>query len=271
THIGDVERKKVHPEALTKEPKEERKRAREAARERVLREFEEYQLGLAATSIVPTSSSKSESSEGVSYMHIFDFDTSAVERLARSAEKDALRQIEREQAEALKRKPPDFWLSSLTPTYTSSGPPTSLWDVKLQTTRHGGNPAHPLIGVSAKSVQSIPTTERGKTHEPQSKTSLPMYVVQTAAAQQHSHASYVFIVSCLCSYQLTGARIVMKPCGHVPCKTCIDTLLIPEKRCIICDVKLEDKDFLELTQAREGTGYVARGLAGASKRGLLYR
>ena len=74
----------------------------------------------------------------------FDFDTSAVERLTREAEEAALRQIEREQAEALKSKLPDFWLPSLTPTYTSSGPPTSLSDVKLQTTCHGGNPAHPL-------------------------------------------------------------------------------------------------------------------------------
>ena len=77
----------------------------------------------------------------------FDFDTSAVERLTREAEEAALRQIEREQAEALKSKLPDFWLPSLTPTYTSSGPPTSLSDVKLQTTCHGGNPLHPLAYV----------------------------------------------------------------------------------------------------------------------------
>ncbi|TBU57949.1 hypothetical protein BD310DRAFT_1017265 [Dichomitus squalens] len=51
-----------------------------------------------------TSSSKAEFSEGVSYLHIFDFDTNAVERLARSAEKAALQQIDRKQAEALKSK-----------------------------------------------------------------------------------------------------------------------------------------------------------------------
>ena len=67
-----------------------------------------------------------------------------METLTREAEEAALRQIEREQAEALKSKLPDFWLPSLTPTYTSSGPPTSLSDVKLQTTCHGGNPAHPF-------------------------------------------------------------------------------------------------------------------------------
>ena len=78
----------------------------------------------------------------------FDFDASAVETLAREAEEAALRQIEREQADALKSKLPDFWLPSLTPTYTSAGPPASLADVKLQTTCHGGNPAHPFACVS---------------------------------------------------------------------------------------------------------------------------
>ena len=77
----------------------------------------------------------------------FDFDASAVESLAREAEEAALRQIEREQADALKSKLPDFWLPSLTPTYTSQGAPSSLADVKLQTTCHGGNPAHPLLCV----------------------------------------------------------------------------------------------------------------------------
>ena len=55
-----------------------------------------------------------------------------------------MRQIEREQAEALKAKLPDFWLPSLTPTYTTTGPPTSLQDVKVQTTCRGGNPSHHL-------------------------------------------------------------------------------------------------------------------------------
>jgi nitric oxide synthase-interacting protein len=74
----------------------------------------------------------------------FDFDSSIVDSLAREAEEAALRQIEREQAEALKSKLPDFWLPSLTPTYTSSGPPRTLKEVKVQTTCRGGNPAHVL-------------------------------------------------------------------------------------------------------------------------------
>lgn len=56
TQMNDIKRQKARLEAMKKEAEEERERAREAARERVLREFERGQLGLAATSTVSTSS-----------------------------------------------------------------------------------------------------------------------------------------------------------------------------------------------------------------------
>lgn len=61
--IGDIKRQKVRLEALKKEAEEERQRAREAARERVLLEFEKGQLGLAATSVISTSG-QADPSEG---------------------------------------------------------------------------------------------------------------------------------------------------------------------------------------------------------------
>ena len=75
----------------------------------------------------------------------FAFDSTAAEKVAQEAEEAASRQIEREQAAALRSKLPDFWLPSLTPTYTSSGPPSSLDDVKVRTTCRGGNPPHPIV------------------------------------------------------------------------------------------------------------------------------
>lgn len=78
----------------------------------------------------------------------FEFDTTEVERLTREAEEDALLRLEKEQAEALRAKLPDFWLPSLTPTYTSKGPPRSLTEIKLQTTCRGGNPSHKLSYVA---------------------------------------------------------------------------------------------------------------------------
>lgn len=84
-----------------------------------------------------------------------DFDSSTVETLAREAEEAALRLIEREQAEALRHKLPDFWLPSLTPTYTSNGPPSSLKDVKVQTMCRGGEPPHAIKWVSLSRIHEF--------------------------------------------------------------------------------------------------------------------
>ena len=79
---------------------------------------------------------------------------------------------------------------------------------------------------------------------------------------------------------------VMKPCGHVTCKTCTETLVKPAKQCIVCDVKLGDKDIIELSREGArccvpigplcahrnlGTGYAAGGLAETSKRGVAFQ
>jgi len=58
----------------------------------------------------------------------------------RVAEEEALRAIEREQAEARKAKLPDFWLPSLTP----NAAPTKEAAPKEKTICRAANPAHPL-------------------------------------------------------------------------------------------------------------------------------
>ncbi|KAG6852883.1 hypothetical protein C0991_008396 [Blastosporella zonata] len=140
----DIQTQKKKLEALTQEAEEEKARAKEAARERVLRDFEKGQLGLSAAPSAAGTKSGGDADEPRGTKRKFAFDSSTVETLAREAEEAALRQIEREQADALRNKLPDFWLPSLTPTYSSSGPPTSLKDVKVQTTCRGGNPPHPI-------------------------------------------------------------------------------------------------------------------------------
>ena len=71
-------------------------------------------------------------------------------------------QLEKEQAEALRAKLPDFWLPSLTPTYTSQGPPRSLKEIKLQTTCRGGNPSHKLSYVTHRESICVASTSRRK-------------------------------------------------------------------------------------------------------------
>jgi nitric oxide synthase-interacting protein len=93
----------------------------------------------------------------------FEFDTTEVERLIREAEEDALLQLEKEQAEALRAKLPDFWLPSLTPTYASKGPPRSLTEIKLQTACRGGNPSHKLSYVTrGQDIYVVSTSCRKK-------------------------------------------------------------------------------------------------------------
>ncbi|OJT06824.1 Nitric oxide synthase-interacting protein [Trametes pubescens] len=253
--MNDIKRQKVRLEAMKKEAEEERERAQEAARERVLREFEKGQLGLAAVSSISTSS-RADSSDARGSKRKFDFDASAVDTLTREAEEAALRQIEREQAEALKSKLPDFWLPSLTPTYTSHGPPTSLAQVKLQTTCRGGNPAHQLSrknlipvkwtfdtssnSVSQKSVESTPATDAGDQS------------VEPKPRALRDEEQPPMCPSCKKQLSNNTFMNLMKPCGHVTCKTCTDALVKPAMQCILCDVKLGEKDVIELT--REGMG-----------------
>ena len=64
TQLNEIKRQKVRLEALKKEAEEERERAREAARERVLLEFEKGQLGLAAPSTISTSGTNNKNESG---------------------------------------------------------------------------------------------------------------------------------------------------------------------------------------------------------------
>lgn len=62
TQMQDIKRQKARLENLKQETEEERQRAREAARERVLLEFEKGQLGLANQSVISTSGTESKDS-----------------------------------------------------------------------------------------------------------------------------------------------------------------------------------------------------------------
>ncbi|KAI0797307.1 hypothetical protein BC629DRAFT_1581647 [Irpex lacteus] len=263
TQLGDIKRQKVRLEALKREAEEERQRAREAARERVLQDFEKGQLGLAGpTSVATTSGSDSKESRGTKRK--FEFDSSTVENLAREAEEAALRQIEREQAETLKHKLPDFWLPSLTPTYASSGPPTSLQDVKLQTTCHGGNPSHHL---TRKQLLPVNFTFDTSSNNPSSSTASTPTTDDKPKAKDTDLTA--ICPSCKKTLSNNLLMFLMKPCGHVVCKTCTDSLVKPSKQCIQCDKVLADKDIITLT--REGTGYAAGGLAETSKKGIAFQ
>ncbi|KAN0094601.1 hypothetical protein V8E55_002888 [Tylopilus felleus] len=263
----DIKRQKERLEQLKREAEEEKQRALEAARERVLRDFEKGQLGLSANLPaigVSTSTSGAESTKEPATRagkRKLDFDSSTVETLAREAEEVALRLIEREQAEALRSKLPDFWLPSLTPTYASNGPPSSLKDVKVQTMCRGGQPPHPInlklfipvrfsfpASSSAQSTNSTPAANDTKKHEESKNPICP---------------------SCKTNLSNNKILFLMRPCSHVVCKVCTDSFVRPASQCIVCDQKLADLDIVELK--REGTGFAGGGLAETTKKGVAFQ
>lgn len=259
----DIQRQKKKLETLKQEAEEEKARAKEAARARVLRDFEKGQLGLSALPSTAGTKSGGDGDEPRGTKRKFAFDSTTVETLAREAEEAALREIEREQAEALRHKLPDFWLPSLTPTYTSSGPPQTLLDVKLQTTCRGGNPAHPI---ALKNLISVSFTYHNAAAGPsRSSESTPAEAAENTKKEDRKP----ICPSCKKHLSNSVLMFVMKPCAHVTCKTCTDSLVRPAKQCVVCDKQLKDKDIVELK--REGTGFAGGGLAETSKAGIAFQ
>lgn len=265
TQSRDIKKQKQKLEALRADAAQAKALALEAARERVLKEFEKSQLGLSSKPSTTASTAPIDNPRGTKRK--FEFDTNEVDRRTHDAEEEALRVLEREQAEALRAKLPDFWLPSLTPTYTSKGAPQSVKDIKLQTTCRGGNPAHRLTKKDLVDVRfSFPSTIDLKSYaekRPGAEDEVPFNPRKIEESENPICPS--------CRKELTNSHriFLMKPCFHVICKTCTDTLVNPAKQCVVCDKELESKDILELK--REGTGFAAGGMAETSKAGISFQ
>jgi nitric oxide synthase-interacting protein len=104
----DLKRQKEKAEQIKKEIEVEVERAKAAARERVLQDFERGQLGLASSSSsLPAVPSAESSSAGTKrpFSTAFEFSPSHVSDLVAQAEEAAARAIAKEQAEAAKGIP----------------------------------------------------------------------------------------------------------------------------------------------------------------------
>jgi nitric oxide synthase-interacting protein len=114
-------------ERMKEEEENDLIKAKLAARDRVLKEFEQTQTGLSATAGVPTnqllrrsviSSSSSSSSSltttttngGGGVKRKFDLDSTEIERLTKESEEKAAKKIAIELIESRKAKLPNFWL-----------------------------------------------------------------------------------------------------------------------------------------------------------------
>ena len=65
--------------------------------------------------------------------------------------------------------------------------------------------------------------------------------------------------------------LVLRPCSHMLCGTCTDTLVKPSSQCSVCDTALKEpkKDIIDIE--REGTGFSAGGLAETSRVGVAFQ
>ncbi|CAK5268773.1 unnamed protein product [Mycena citricolor] len=255
----DLKRQKEKAEQIKKQIQEEVESAKETARERVLRDFERGQLGLAfspsgsSTAAVadPTSTGKKRA-----FSDAFEFNDSRVSKIVAEAEEAAAREIVKERAEATKGVLPDFWLPSLTPTFggvtvseTLAAGGTS--EVKTGAMCRGGGERHSL---SLKDLTPVKFTHHAETSK--------------AGNDEES----TICPSCMKTLSNNTIIYLMKPCAHVICRTCKETLMAPtpgEQACVACETRLKKKDIIELK--REGTGFAGGGLAEAKRSGTSFQ
>ncbi|SCV70445.1 BQ2448_1839 [Microbotryum intermedium] len=251
----DMQRQQAILERMRLEAQLEMKNAREAARQRVLDEFESSQNGLGSGVIDGKAQRRSKVGNGNGAESkvgekrkagAFELDENEVEKLAEEATVEALNRTAEELAEQSKAKLPNFWLPSLTPSAT----PDSVLDVKLQTLCHATKPPHP---VSLKTLTNV------------------KFEVDASDSIKG-----VACICPVCRKSLTNnvKAHVVRSCGHVVCGTCMETLCIPDKQCAHCgtptmEKKKKGQAFIELR--REGTGFAAGGQAEAKKYDLPFQ
>lgn len=119
----DIKRQNLILKSMADKEASDLAHAKQAARERVLKEFESAQTGLgslasAAQGVATTSTSTpsllaSASGSGAGVKRKFDLDSSEIERLAQEGEDKAAKKIALELLESSRAKLPNFWLVSL--------------------------------------------------------------------------------------------------------------------------------------------------------------
>ncbi|CEL52071.1 Nitric oxide synthase-interacting protein homolog OS=Drosophila melanogaster GN=CG6179 PE=3 SV=1 [Rhizoctonia solani AG-1 IB] len=263
----DIKRFKAKLEELQKEEDAEKIRAAQAARDRVLRDFERNQLGLASRKEPEndkgkgkdqTKDNETENGDGPGGTKrpastAFEFDLDHAEELARRAEATALKQLEIEQKEARKSKLPSaYWLASETPTAEGKdAEKAKLKNMKVGTLCRASEFGHPL---NLKGLIPVKFTTQSNSES-------------TSTTSKDS--AECICPSCKKTLNL-GVMFLMRPCSHVLCKTCTDTLVAPNKQCVVCDSALpKPKDTIQL--CREGTGYSGGGRAETKRVGVSFQ
>ncbi|EFP88189.2 uncharacterized protein PGTG_14273 [Puccinia graminis f. sp. tritici CRL 75-36-700-3] len=247
----DLKRQRAMLERMSLEEEAERKATLAAARERVLQDFERAQAGISTqTKISSNTPNTTKSSDSLSAR------TSAagprLEELTTAAERAALETLEREALASRRAKLPNFWLPSLTPsappTRVSALPSSQLRPLCHVSNRKGENRAHPIKLSDLVAVY--------------------FEAELTSSDSSSKKNSLKCCAGCRKALNKNTKLAVLKPCGHVVCLVCVNTLVKPNKtnlgsddQCPKCDKPTTKVIEIE----REGTGFAAGGMAQGTK------
>ncbi|RHZ88128.1 hypothetical protein Glove_26g111 [Diversispora epigaea] len=257
----EIKRQQLLLEAREKDEAEETKRKEEMAREAVIQKFERQQVRITPAETNSHKVSKDndknsnnsketietgtkspelksngkfiEGSIGTSQVagkkRNFHFDEEEIAVIAERDKMAALKTLEGERLAASKPKLPNFWLPTLTP----SADPDKIKSIKLQTMCTGTDPEHPI------SLKNLIPTKFTEDKNPDSK--------------------IISFVCPSCRRTLTNSVKIclMKPCGHVICKVCVEKFVKKSKKCFVCNAKCKEKDIADMSG--EGTGYASGG------------
>ncbi|RIB11467.1 hypothetical protein C2G38_2020319 [Gigaspora rosea] len=259
----EIRRQQNLLEARAKDEIEESKRKEQMAKEAVIHDFERQQVRIAPSSgsktEEPTKASTDNSTKttnnstktiengkspdstksikaiesGETFQagkkREFRLDEDEVEAIAIREQQDAMKRLEDEQAAASKPKLPNFWLPSLTP----SADPDKIKSVKLQTMCTASDPEHPF------GVKNFIPTKFTEDIDPNTK-----------------KTSFV-CPSCRKTLTNSVKICLMKRCGHVICKICVEKFVKNSKQCFVCGEKCRSKDIADMSG--EGTGFASGG------------
>ncbi|CAG8434481.1 7367_t:CDS:2 [Scutellospora calospora] len=239
----EIRRQQNLLEARAKDELEESKRKEQLAKEAVIHNFERQQVRIAPfgsktdestklsidtlTKTIDKTIDTPNSSKSVKAIESSEAFQDKELTLIAGKKRDF--HLDEDEAAATKPKLPNFWLPSLTP----SADPDKIKSVKLQTMCTATDPEHPF-GVK----NFIPTKF---TEDIDTKTKKTSFVCPS------------------CRKTLTNSVKIclMKRCGHVICKTCVEKFVKSSKQCFVCNEKCRSKDITDMSG--EGTGFASGG------------
>jgi nitric oxide synthase-interacting protein len=256
----------------------------EEAKQRAVEEFERVQMGLeakvgAGRNIVGRENGKVVIEEDLQggkrgEKRKFELDEDELLRIARDERTKARKAIDEEKAS--KATLPSFWVPSITP---SSNTKNTLHDIKKK----------------QKSSPVCPASQENQPHNYSLHTLITVSFTEDEISGTKTKQR--ICPSCKKALSNSSKAVLMKPCGHVLCKSCVDKFMTSGKGgdphapqteaekvlCYVCEIDLTevkgksekgDKDKIKPGMVEiksEGTGFASGGMNKVEKSGVAFQ